>query len=174
MNVKEMIDVEISIKYDYQLSNKEVNYIFNIYNECFYGNNVNNRGQIDLVKKWISTYKIFKWYLAKVDNRVVGIAAFVYDYKNVNKFDIRQDRGVNVTNVAVLEKYRKLGIAKLLMRTINEEYNKSMDLVVEIKRANTNEFYEILVKFYMSLGYKELDQDNPVDEPHLYLRLCKE
>jgi ribosomal protein S18 acetylase RimI-like enzyme len=168
--IKEMIDVEISIKYDHELSNNELNQIFNIYNECFYENKVNNRGKIDLVKKWISTYKIFKWYLAKIDKRVVGIAAFVYDYKNVKKFDIREDRGVNISNVAVLEKYRRLGIAKLLMNTINEEYNNKIDLVVEIKRGD-NEFYAILVKFYMSLGYQEYEEDNPVNETHLYLKL---
>lgn len=164
----EMIDIEIVIKNDFELSKNEINGIFTVYHECFYDNKL-KANQYELVKKWLSKYKIFKWYIAKIDNRIIGIAAFVYDYKNVKIYDIRQDKDVNICNVGVLEKYRKNGIARLLMKQIISDYDHK-DLVVEIKRG-TDDFYRILRTFYLSLGFNEYDIDNPLNEKHLYMRL---
>lgn len=151
------IEVEIFNKLDSNLSKKEIHQIFMVYNECFYHNKVTKTKQVKLAKDWLSKYKTWHWFFAKVKGQIVGIAAYCYNYQHVDKFDLREDRGENICSVGVLQKFRQLGIARLLMNSIIENYGSKNDLVVEIKKAN--KYGSILDRFYRDLNFQELSND---------------
>lgn len=150
------MEVEIYTKFDYELTKKEINQIFVVYNECFYYNKVTKSSHVKLAKKWIASSHIFQWYLAKKDDQIIGIANLVYDFKNCQNFSLNVDKGENISSVGVLEKYRRLGIARLLMKKIIEEQQPIRDLVVEIKSRDP--MFRILTSFYESLGFEEMDE----------------
>lgn len=147
--------IEFIIKYDHQLSKKELTQVFQVYNECFYDNKVNSTKKIKQVYQWLGNSHIFQWYLLKVDDRIIGIANFVYDPTNVTNFAIKSELGENISSVGVLCKYRGFGYARLLMEKLIEEH-QDIDLVVEIKKGNPA--YIGLLQFYQKLGFTEIKE----------------
>lgn len=174
MDEKENIEAEIFSKFDYELSKKELNQIFLVYNECFYDFQVNTTKQILSCKRLLGKLRTWQWYYAKVNGQIVGIASYCYSYQHAKEFNIRPDKGENVLSVAVREKYRRFGIARLLMNVIIKEHGSIKDLVVEIKTQNP--YYRILRDFYASLEFEELPlkPDEPEDPENVYLiRKCR-
>ena len=153
-----MKDIEVTIhhKLDHNLSKNELHQIFLVYDECFYNGQVCSAKQILLAKKWLGKSKTWHWFFAKnaKNGKVVGIAAYCYSYKNAQYFEIRPDRNENICSVGVLPKFRKMGIGRLLMEAIISYYGSKNDLVVEIK--SDNRYEAVLLKFYQSLGFREL------------------
>jgi len=173
MAENEYLDVLIISKLDSELSKRELHSVFNIYNYCFSEPMISGTKKTLLAKKLLGKSKVFEWYLAKVRGQIVGMASYVRDMEKVKttkQFDLRPEKGENVCSVGVLEKYRRLGIGRLLMNQIIKDHGPEIDLVVEIKRNNP--IYGLLVEFYLSLGFVEEDQDNQ-EEAHLYLRRKK-
>ena len=156
----------IVVKYDHQLSRREIDKIFLVYNECFYDGKVTKNKQIKQAKIWLAKSHIFQWYLLKLDDDIVGIANYVYDYTNAANFSIQQDKGENVSSLGVRVKYQRQGYARQLMDwLINDHPN--VDLVVEIKKGNPQ--YEKLIKFYNNLGFKLMSYQES-DEDNIYLK----
>ena len=145
--------MEIIKKYDYELTKNEIHQIFQIYNDCFYQNNINKKAQITLAKRWISKYHLFQWYLLIKDKHIIGIASYVYDVSNADRFDINQEMGENVCNVGIKTEHRRRGYAKQLIKEMMNDYKQ---LIVEIKRNNPN--YVQLIKLYEGLDFKMMDQ----------------
>jgi len=161
-NQDNTIDIIIYSKFDYELSNNDTGKIFQVYNQCFYNDQVTKKSQINLAKEWIAKSHIFQWYIAKVGGEVIGIANIVYDNSNADKFAINQEKGENVSSVGVSNKYRRIGVARLLMEKIIQDHQSLKDIVVEIKKANP--IFDILVKFYQSLGFEQLDKVDKTDD----------
>jgi ribosomal protein S18 acetylase RimI-like enzyme len=149
----------IIAKFDHELSNTEVHQIFSVYNECFYDNKVTKTKDINLAKSWISKHKLFRWYYIKLDNRIISIGNYVYNYGNIDGFVIRPDRGENITSIGTLEKYRGKGYAKRIIEAIANDYNDLIDLTLELKKNNPKKNF--LIKCYQSMGFSEMDDTEP-------------
>lgn len=171
--MSDTIDVNIYTKFDYELSNNEIQQIFIIYNECFYDSKCNQTKLVKEIKRLLSKCKTWQWYLAKVNGKIIGMAAYCYSYQNATLFSVNPNKGENILNVAVLPKYRRIGIANLLMNTIINEHGSLIDLTVEVKINSP--FKRILIEFYQGLGFDEipLKPDEPEDPDNIYLRLNK-
>lgn len=169
----DFLDVMILSKLDSELSKKELHSVFNIYNHCFAELTITGTKKILLAKNLLGKSQVFEWYLAKVKGQIVGMASYVRDMdrvKSIGKFDLRPEKEENICSVGVLDKYRKLGVGRLLMNQIISDHGSEIDLVVEIKRDNP--IYGTLVEFYLSLGFAENEEDNQ-EEINLYLRRSK-
>tara|TARA_R100001163_G_C5064602_1_gene202268 strand:+ start:2760 stop:3284 length:525 start_codon:yes stop_codon:yes gene_type:complete len=165
----ENIDIVIERKNDIDLSRKEIKEIIFVYNECFCFNQMNNKA-VKMAKNLLAKNNVWEWYLAKLNNKVIGMLSYARNpnkIKKIKEYDLRIEKGENICSVSVIKKFRKLGIARLLMEQIIDDRGKTTNLVVEIKRSNP--IYYNLAKFYESLGFIETDLDNE-GEDNLFLR----
>ena len=153
-------DVLIVMKTDEELSKNELRMIFNLYNESFCDNRISSNKKVKLATDLLGKNNMFDWYLAKIRGDVVGMVSFVRRIpKGLNNecYAIRPDKGENVCSLAVSPKYRQYGIARTLMNTVLKDQGDKCNIVVEIKR--TNKLYYHLVKFYQSLGFDIMDEE---------------
>jgi len=147
------LNPEIIVKRDGELSKREIREIFIVYNECFYQNRISKSSQIKLAHQWIGKCKTFTWYYLKFNNRIVGIASYVRNYRHEKQLSLNPAQGENVCSVGILEKYRRKGWARLLMNRMIQDLHGTTNLVMEIKTGNPD--HDMLVKFYQSMGFVE-------------------
>jgi ribosomal protein S18 acetylase RimI-like enzyme len=151
-------DAEIVVKKDSDLTKEEVDQVFEVYNKCFYDDQLVKPDYIKMAKDCLSKSSIFEWFMVKVNGRVVAISNFVYDFKNAKQkgFAINEAEGENVSSVAVLPTFRQKGYCRNMMEKIVEVRGDDV-LGLELKRDHPH--YDQMLKFYKSLNF-ELNNGN--------------
>ncbi len=84
--------------------------------------------------------KIARYFVAKDDDKIIGYAGFW----------LVADEG-QITNIAVLPEYRKMGIASKLLVSIIEESKDLARLVLEVRESNN-----AAIALYEKFGFKRV------------------
>lgn len=96
---------------------------------------------IEAINKYIKKSKII---VAKVENLIVGAIAFVEN----------EERLYEIMNLAVYEEYRRRGIAKKLIKKV-EEYIRNLGGIKVVIGTGNSSIYQI--EFYKKMGFAITD-----------------
>lgn len=96
---------------------------------------------IEAINKYINKSKII---VAKVENLIVGAIAFVEN----------EERLYEIMNLAVYEEYRRRGIAKKLIKKV-EEYIMNLGGIKVVIGTGNSSIYQI--EFYKKMGFAITD-----------------
>lgn len=172
MTTPKPLVISIYDKIDMKLSKNEMHQLFGVYNECFYHNKVSQTKSIMKAKQWLARSKTWHWFLAKAKGRIVGMAAYCYDYGHAVEFDINPEMDENICSVGVRQKYRKKGIARMLMQAMIQKLGQEKDLTLEIKWQN--QYRQVLMDFYESLGFVLKNSEEKIDQQNVFLTRKKQ
>ena len=164
-------NIFLEVKYDYQLTKKEIVQLAELYAEVFYENQKLNTTGKKMIQESLSKYNIWQWFLLKEKKtkKIIGMGSFIYSFDalhnpKIPKLDVSEEFQENIGNIGVSPLHRRKGYAHLIMNEILKMHNDQI-LTLEIKRNSP--IASVLLKFYSHLGFRVHGKT----EEGLFLRL---
>lgn len=148
--------MEISSKLDRDLTDDEVAEISYLYIDCFFPDEKINIQKFKTVVNFVTNLGMFKWYMAKMDGKVIGIVANVINYDNAFLTSINTVYRENICCLCVNKEFRRHGVGKELLECVVKDSNRVCVLSVLKK----NIMFAILFRFYESCGFSKIGESN--------------